>query len=185
MAFVMIKAGCFAVLISVLAIGCAAHTDQQPEVTAIVPVAPLPFRGHLVQGDPTELPPVIEQSLSSNSPITFMYREELTHDEYHVPSAFAAIDPVTYIGAPLGDYGVTAFASLTILDGDRVLGDYTAKTRVSRSYTIFKVPTHAEVEHDARVAVRQKIDDQLARDSAKLAQEATAAPPAQAGALDR
>ena len=72
-------------------------------------------------------------SLSKDSPITFSYREELSHDEYHIPLIVTAFDPVTYIGAPLGDYGATAFASLSIIDGDRILGDYTAKAYVTMS----------------------------------------------------
>jgi hypothetical protein len=176
---VMMKSGFLATMVAMLVIGCASvHTDQQPRPIALSPAMPLPFRGRLVQGDPKELPPSVEKSLTDTSPITFLYREELTHDEYHIPLAVTAFDPATYFGVPLGDYGVTAFASLTILDGDRVLGDYTAKTRVSRSYTIYSEPTHAEVEHQARDAVRQKIDDQLSRDATKLAQEASSPPPA-------
>jgi len=108
-------------------------------------------------------------SLSSTSPVTFSYREELTHDDYHIPLIVTALDPVTYVGAPLGDLGVTAFASLSITDGDRVLGDYTAKVHISKSYTLYKEPTHKEVEEAARAAVREKIDQKLYRDQDRLA----------------
>jgi hypothetical protein len=109
-------------------------------------------------------------SLSSTSSVTFSYREELTHDDYHVPLIVSAFDPVTYVGAPLGDLGVTAFASLSIVDGDRVLGDYTAKVHVSKSYSLYSEPTHKEVEQAARAAVREKIDQKLYRDADRLAQ---------------
>jgi len=89
------------------------------------PAHPLPFKGRLVEGDPSDVPPAVAMSLSSNSPVTFTYREELTHDDYHVPLIVSALDPANLVGAPLGDYGVTAFASLSINDGERVLGDYT------------------------------------------------------------
>ena len=168
-----------------LANAAAAPAENQVATAPALQVAPLPFRVQLAQGDPTELPPVIAASLSNKSPITFTYREELTHDDYHVPRVLSALDPATYVGAPLGDYGVTAFASLTIYDGERVIGDYTAKQRVSRSYNLYKEPTHAEVEHAARDAVREKIDDQLEKDMSRLAQAARGEPITQAGALDR
>lgn len=146
-------------------------------------VRPLPFTGRLTQGDPDELPPLVAASLAANSPVTFVYREQLTHNEYHVPLALSAFDPVTYIGAPLGDYGVTAFATLTISRGDTVLGDYQAKVFVTESYSLYSEPTHREVEDAARRAVRAKLDDQLARDTPRLARAVrsfgtTAIPPA-------
>jgi hypothetical protein len=130
---------------------------------------PLPFKGRLIDGNPEELPSTVANSLTKESPVTFAYREELSHDDYHIPLIVSAFDPVTYVGAPLGDFGVTAFASLTIFDGDRVIGDYTAKTHVSRSYTLYHEPTHREVEDAARAAVREKIDAKLALDSDRLA----------------
>src|SRR5690348_2978055 len=143
------------------------------------PARPLPFKGRLVDGDPDELPPAVAMSLSNTSTVTFSYREELTHDEYHIPLIVSALDPVTYFGAPLGDYGVTAFASLSITNGDRVLGDYTAKAYISKSYTLYSEPTHAELERAARAAVRERIDQKLYRDANRLAAAAgSATPPA-------
>jgi hypothetical protein len=130
---------------------------------------PLPFKGRLIDGDPREVPPVVAMSLSSTSTITFSYREELSHDEYHIPLIVSAFDPVTYIGAPLGDYGVTAFASLSIIDGDRILGDYTAKAHVTKSYSLYSEPTHQELERAARTSVRATIDQKLSLDAHKLA----------------
>jgi hypothetical protein len=146
---------------------------QQPAVAPAVaeaPARPLPFKGRLAQGDASEVPAAVAMSLSSTSSVTFSYREELTHDDYHVPLIVSAFDPVTYVGAPLGDLGVTAFASLSIVDGDRVLGDYTAKVHVSKSYNLYSEPTHKEVEQAARAAVREKIDQKLYRDADRLAQ---------------
>lgn len=153
-----------------LASGC---TIQQPPAAlpiAEAPAHPLPFKGHLAAGDASAVPPAVAMSLSNDSQVTFIYREELTHDDYHIPLIVTAFDPVTYVGAPLGDLGVTAFASLSITDGDRVLGDYTAKVHISKSYTLYKEPTHREVEDAARAAVREKIDQKLYRDEDRLAQ---------------
>src|ERR1700687_5733329 len=135
-----------------------------------VPAHPLPFKGRLVDGDHDDVPPAIAMSLSSNSPVTFTYREELTHDDYHVPLYISALDPANLVGAPLGDYGVTAFASLSINDGERVLGDYTAKEHVSKSYNMYSQPTHKELEDAARAAVRQRIDQKLYSDENRLAE---------------
>jgi hypothetical protein len=132
----------------------------------------LPFKGKLVSGNLNELPPAVAMSLATDSPISFSYREELTHDEYHIPLAITALDPVTYFGAPLGDYGVTAFATLSIFQGDKVLGDYTAKAFISKSYTLYAEPTHQELEQAARTAVRQRIEQKLYRDEDRLAQVA-------------
>jgi hypothetical protein len=159
-----------ALLAAIAAFGCSV---QQPTITptmAEAPARPLPFKGRLVDGDPGELPHAVAMSLSNTSAVTFYYREELTHDDYHVPLIISALDPVTYVGAPLGDYGVTAFASLSILDGDRILGDYTAKAHVSKSYSLYSQPTHRELEQAARAAVRQRIDQKLYRDADRLAQ---------------
>jgi len=152
---------------------------RQPAAALAVteaPAHPLPFKGRLADGEPDAVPPAVAMSLSSTSAVTFSYREELTHDDYHIPLIVTAFDPVTYVGAPLGDLGVTAFAQLSITDGDRVLGDYTAKVHLSKSYTLYKEPTHREVEEAARAAVREKIDQKLYRDEARLAQAVAAAP---------
>ena len=134
-----------------------------------VPAHPLPFKGKLLSGDPNELPPAIAMSLADNSPVTFTYREELTHDDYHVPLAISALDPANLIGAPLGDIGVTAFASLSISDGDTILADYTAKEHVSKSYNMYHNVSHAEVDEAARAAVRQRIEQKIYSDEARLA----------------
>jgi hypothetical protein len=151
-----------------------ASIDQRSTPAASADPAPsyrLPFSGRLVEGDSDELPASLAGALADNSPVTFAYREQLTHDEYHIPLIVSALDPVTYVGAPLGDFGVTAFATLTIRDGDALLGDYTAKAFVSRPYTLYSGPTHRELEDAARAAVRAKIDDTLARDADHLVQE--------------
>jgi hypothetical protein len=137
-----------------------------------VPAHPLPFKGKLLSGDPAELPPAVAMSLSDTSRVTFTYREELTHDDYHVPLAISALDPANLIGAPLGDIGATAFASLSVSAGDTILGDYTAKEHVSKSYNMYSQPTHKEVDDAARAAVRQRIDQKLYKDEARLAQAA-------------
>jgi hypothetical protein len=174
--------GMMALLIAgVLACGCSV---QQLPPTAMqmpqAPARPLPFKGRLVQGDPTELPPDVAMSLSKSSPITFMYREQLTHDERHASMLATALAPSTYAGAALGEYGVDAFAELTILDGNRIIGDYTAKARVWKSYSLYSTPTHAELERAARAAVRGKIDAQLERDARHLAQAVNPSPSAPA-----
>ena len=162
-------------LIASAAIECGGCASQQVNVPAAnasydpAPAKPLPFRGRLLEGDSDELPPSIAMSLTSNSPVGFSYREELTHDEHHTPLFLSAIDPATYFGAPLGEYTVTAFASLSITDGNKVIGYYTANARIAESYNIKSEPTHIELEHQARAAVRAKIDVQLATDASRLA----------------
>ncbi|MBV8772094.1 MAG: hypothetical protein JO166_07175 [Deltaproteobacteria bacterium] len=158
-------------------VGCSFQVPVSQTVSSTDTPVPhaLPFKGRLVSGNANELPPAVAMSLSPDSPISFSYREELTHNEYHIPLAVTALDPVTYLGAPLGDYGVTAFASLSIFEGDRVLGDYTAKAFVSKSYTIYHEPTHKELEQAARSSVRQKIEEKLYRDQERLAQAAARA----------
>ena len=146
----------------------------EPKV-AEMPAHPLPFKGRLVEGDPLEVPPAVAMSLSRNSPVTFTYREELTHDDYREPKYITAFDPASLIGSPVGEVGVTAFASLSISDGDRILGDYTAKEHVSKSFSIYSQVTHKEVDDAARAAVRQRIDEKLFSDEARLAQAVTAA----------
>ena len=134
-----------------------------------VPAHPLPFKGKLISGNKDELPPAVAMSLSDSSPVTFTYREELTHDDYHVPLAISALDPANLIGAPLGDIGVTAFASLSISSGDTILADYTAKEHASKSYNLYHDVTHAEVDEAARAAVRLRIDQKIYSDEARLA----------------
>ena len=164
-----------ALLVAAVACSCTIQQPSLPPPMAQPPARPLPFTGRLIDGNPHELPPAVAMSLSNNSPITFSYREELSHDEYHIPLIITAFDPVTYLGAPLGDYGATAFASLSIIDGDRILGDYTAKEHVSKPYSLYSQVTHKEVDDAARAAVRQSIDQKLYSDEARLAQAAASA----------
>ena len=181
---------CALALTAFLAAGCAAQQSPQsqsqaqsqsqsqifiePKV-AEMPAHPLPFKGRLVEGDPQEVPPAVAMSLSSNSPVTFTYREELTHDDYHIPLLISFFDYGSWAGDPVGDIGVTAFASLSISDGDRILGDYTAKEHVSKPYSLYSQVTHKEVDDAARAAVRQSIDQKLYSDEARLAQAAASA----------
>jgi hypothetical protein len=137
----------------------------------------LPFKGRLIDGNPGELPADVAVSLAADSRITFSYREELTHQEHRVPLIISALDPATYAGAALGDHKVTAFASLAIFDGDRILGDYTAQASASESYDLYSEPSHMALEQAARAAVRAKIDEQLSRDAGRLAREAAAGEP--------
>jgi hypothetical protein len=139
---------------------------------APAPPLPLPFKGRLLDGNPKSLPPAVAASLSNSSTVIFNYREELSHDHYTVPLALSAFDPMTYVGYPLGSYSVTAFASLGISQGDKVLGDYTAKVHLSRDYTLYYQPTYLELDHAAKAAVREKIDQQVYHDAARLAQAA-------------
>lgn len=142
---------------------------------ADVPAHPLPFKGRLLSGDPNELPPAVAMSLSDSSPVTFTYREELTHDDYHLPLLFSAVDPGSWVGNPVGDIGVTAFASLSISAGDTIIGDYTAKEHVSKSYSFYTQASHKEIDDAARVAVRQRLDQKIYEDEARLAQAAASA----------
>lgn len=160
----------------VMAAGCAVQQQPSPPAMATDTQArPLPFKGRLTAGNPNELPPAVAMSLSNNSPITFQYREELQHDEYHIPLYVSAFDPVTYFGSPLGDYGVTAFATLAIIGADgKVIGDYARRAYVSKPYSLYAEPTHRELEEAARAAVRAKIDQSLYSDSARLAGEIAA-----------
>jgi hypothetical protein len=116
-------------------------------------------------------------SLSNDSPVTFSYREELTHDESHKPLWTSAFDPATYAGAATGQYGVTAFAQLSISEGDVVLADYTAQERVTMPYSLFAEPTHKQLDQTARDAVRTAIDQKLYVDADRLAEKIASASP--------
>jgi hypothetical protein len=155
---------------------CAVAQAPVPPQTGDRSVQALPFKGRLIDGDPGDLPADVAASLTADSPITFTYREELSHQEHRVPLIISALDPATYAGAALGEHSVTAFASLSILDGDRVLGDYTAKASVSESYDLYSEPSHIGLERAARAEVRARIDEQLSRDYGRLARETGADP---------
>ncbi|SRR5579885_393104 len=154
------------------AVLCSGCSVQQPAIAGPkqADAHPLPFKGRLIGGDPGELPPAVAMSLSRDSQITFSYREELTHDEHHAPMLLSAIDPLTYAGYPMGEYGVTASASLLISDGDRVIGDYTASSRIEKPYSLLSEPTHRELDEAARAAVRDAIDRKLYNDAGRLAE---------------
>jgi hypothetical protein len=164
-------------VLAAVALGCSARQPSGASSAAAGAAAPpqqaaarpLPFKGRLVSGDPSDLPPAVAASLADNSSVTFSYTEELSHDEYHIPLIVTALDPVTYVGAPLGDFGVTASASLLVMKGNKVLGDYPAKAHVSKYYTLYSQPTHKELEDAARAKVRERIDQKLYRDADRLA----------------
>jgi hypothetical protein len=140
-----------------------------PAAQASIPARPLPFKGRLLDGNPAQLPPAVARSLTDQSQVTFSYREELTHEEHHTPMILSAIDPLTYAGYPMGEYGVTAVASLSIFRGGHLIGDYKAQTRVTKPYSMYAQPTHRELDDAARVAVREEIDQELYADAARLA----------------
>ena len=131
-----------------------------------------------MNGDPNELPPAVAMSLAKNSKVRFSYREELTHQETHRSMVVSAVDPRTYAGYPTGEFGVMAFATLSIFNGDQLIGDYTAQVQVTRPYSMYSEPTHRELDDAARAAVRNEIDQKLYQDSARL--EESIHPPASA-----
>jgi hypothetical protein len=176
--------------LAAIALGCA--SQQAPDASATAPPAaiasqpaaaggsppvasdvsslrPLPFKGRLVSGNPDQLPPIVAMSLSSNSPVTFSYREELTHEERHTPMILSAIENLTFAPFPTGEFGVTASASLSIMNGSQPIGDYTAQARITRPYGMYSQPTHKELDDAARAAVRSEIDRKLEAESAHLA----------------
>ncbi|MDO8434163.1 MAG: hypothetical protein Q7S58_17325 [Candidatus Binatus sp.] len=157
--------------VAIATFGCTVQQPTLPPDVVQTPAHPLPFKGRLFDGNLQELPPAVAMSLSDDSPVTFSYREELTHDESHKPLWSSAFDPATYAGSATGQYGVTAFASLSISEGDTVLADYTAQQRVTMPYSLFAEPTHKELDQAARNAVRTKIDQQLYGDAARLAEK--------------
>jgi hypothetical protein len=162
-----------AILMFALAIpGCA---TQPPPVSpsSSVPTRPLPFKGRLREGNPQDLPPAVAISLDPNSPISFSYREELTHEDQHRSMMVAGFDPRSYFGHPIGEYAVTASAMLAIYDGDRLIAVFAAQARAQQSYTMYSQPTHREVEDQARAEVRDQIDLKLYRDYARLARSLT------------
>lgn len=89
----------------------------------------------------------------------------------------SALNPLIYGGYPLGEYEVAAFATLSIFDGDRLIGDYTAQAHITKPYSLYSQPTHRELDAAARAAVRDEIDLKLYRDAARLS-AASAAPSA-------
>lgn len=152
--------------------GCAGlRFDPQPPPAALGGRAPLPFKGRLEGAAANEVPAAVAAALGDSSPVTFHYREELSHDHHTAPLWRSAIDPLTYFGYPLGNYQAIAFASLSITDGSRVLGDYTARVRVTGDYTMYSGPTYRELDQRAREAVRRMIDQGLLSDAARLAGE--------------
>lgn len=151
----------------------ACATQINPPAPAALPAAtattrPLPFKGKLVDADPDEVPPALAGAISDSSPITFHYREELQHDHDTYPLWMTGLNPGTYLGMPTGSYGVTAFATLSITEGSKVLADYTAQEHVTGKYGLYYGPTYEELEHQARDAVRRQIDDSLYKDLARL-----------------
>lgn len=173
-----------AVLAAALCVpGCSVQEPVAPKPgpqVAPAPAHPLPFRLSPIQGAPAELPPAVAMSLGRNTHLTFSYREELTHGEEHTPLYLSAFNPATYFGVPLGQYTVTADATLSIFDGNRAIGDYHAQATVSESYNLYAEPTHLELETAARTEVRNKIDRELYGDAARLAHAAASPPSAQA-----
>ena len=105
-------------------------------------------------------------SLTKESTVGYLPRTAL---KSIIPRRFVSIDPLTYAGRPTGEYKVRAVASLSILDHDRVLGEYTAQTNVTKSYGLFSQPTHREIDDEAKAAVRAEIDRKLSSDAWRLA----------------
>lgn len=93
----------------------------------------------------------------------------------------SAFDPRTYLGRPLGTYGVTVFASVAITDGPRILGDYTARVHIEEPYGLTYQPTYAEMERQARGAVRAKLAKEITRDAALLKAKAELPPAPEPG----
>jgi hypothetical protein len=150
--------------------GCVTMRSAQPPPEAI---QPLPFKGKLFGVSLDDAPPAIAASVSDNSPIAFSYREELSHDHHTVPMMLSAFNPLTYLGASTGSTSVTAFADLSISNGDRLIGDYTATAYVVGDYSLYSGETYFELDRDARARVRHEIDNKVYDDLDRLTRELT------------
>jgi len=140
-------------------------------------VRSLGFTMRLADGSRSQLPPSVAAAISDTSSLNASYRETLSHDESHAPLWQSALDPTTYSGATLGARTVEASAELRIFNSRETVGDYTASANVSKTYSMYKDPSNAELEESARAAVRKKIDDQVVADAPRIigAQRATSA----------
>lgn len=147
--------------------GCAGLSPQTPAAVAFS-AGTIPFHGRLVDGDASSLPPMVARALDPSAPVEFFWREDLTHGAHTEPLFLSAINPMTYAGASTGDYKTEGFAELTIRRGDRVLGDYSARTSVTREYNIYGGPTHREVDHQARDQLSAEIERQIIADLPRL-----------------
>jgi hypothetical protein len=135
----------------------AAPNPQAQSAGDAAPLPPGPW------APPASLAPLI------NAPgVKVSYREQMAHDHYTIPMWQTAFDPRVYMGSPLGRYGVTAFATVSITRGDEVLGDYTAKVHVEQNYGMYYGPTYMQLEREARGQVRKQLDNELLHDRSKL-----------------
>jgi hypothetical protein len=155
-------------------VGCVTMRSAPPTPEVALE---LPFKGRLLGVPSAQAPPAIAASISCSSSIIFSYREELSHEHHTVPMVLSALNPLTYLGAPTGTTGVTAFADLSISDGDRVIGDYTAAVHATADYSIFSGESYLELDREARAQVRREIDDKVIADLDRLTRQIAARGP--------
>lgn len=117
-------------------------------------------------------PPAAVAELATTPGVKFSYREEWRHEHTTVPMFESAIDPRTYLGRPLGTYGVTVFAWVSVTQGPAVLGDYAARVHLEKPYGLTYGPTYTQLERQARAAVRAKLAGLITHDAARLDAEA-------------
>jgi hypothetical protein len=143
---------------------CASVVTTTPALTNSGPCS-LPFRGHLVDSDPSELPPSLTAALADSGNVTLRYREAVEHRHEHVPEGLALILGIPFLlGVPLGTDGVSAHATLSAAVDGRSPTPYRADADVSRRYGLYYGSTFKELDREARRVARQAIDEQVCAD---------------------
>ena len=151
-------------------LGCSVQQPAVAPAVAEAPAHPLPFKGRLAEGDADALPPAVAMSLSSASAVTFSYREELTHDDYHIPLIVTALGS-GYLRRRAArrswrDRVCVAFDNRRRPGARRL---YRQSARLEVIPTLHGTDSQESVELAARAAVREKIDQKLYRDADRLA----------------
>ena len=153
----------FSLILSFL-LGCASVRTEPP--LSYIPFKTIPMKGRLIKGNYDQLPRGITESIDESSPYLFKYSEIKSFDESYVPDMLSLLvfTPFQLLGMPLGKKKCMVSATFEIIDKEKILRYYNAKSFASNYYGYYYGTQLNKLEEMAFHEVRLCIEEMISND---------------------
>jgi len=131
-----------------------------------MPFKTIPVKARLIKGNYDQLPRGIIESIDDNSPYLFKYSEIKSFDESYVPDMLSLLvfTPFQLLGMPLGKKKCTVSATFEIIDKEKILRSYNARSFASNYYGYYYGSQLNMIEEMAFHEVRLCIEEMISND---------------------
>jgi hypothetical protein len=132
--------------------------------TGLVLVGPVRY-----SNNPDYLPRTIRNSETAHGGIGFKYDYSIGYGKDALPEVLPLLNPLTWLGFPVGSDSLVVVGNLEILDNGAVLKTYSAVCVIEKTRSLFyQGKTSSELRRKGLLAVRDNIENQMMNDREEL-----------------